>query len=54
MTVAKAKCQACKRKTAVWRTGNDGFSAQTGMKVCDNYACRSEASGGYPVTFHRL
>lgn len=39
---------------AVWRVGSDGFSAQTGKLVCDNYACRSWGTGGYPVTLHRI
>lgn len=48
------KCQCCKRRKAVWRTGSDGFGAKKGMLVCDAYACRSTASGGYPVTFHAI
>lgn len=39
---------------AVWRVGTDGFSAQAGKLVCDNYACRSWGTGGYPVTLHAV
>ena len=52
--MSKAKCQECKSRTAVWRVGTDGFSAKAGRKVCDSYGCRSTATGGYPVTLHRL
>lgn len=48
------KCESCKRRKAVYRTGSDGFGAKKGAKVCDTYACRSWASGGYPVTFHQF
>jgi hypothetical protein len=49
------KCQICKRRKAVWRLGNDGFSAmRSGTKVCDNWGCRSQATGGYPITLHRI
>ena len=48
------KCKSCKYNKAVWRTGSDGFAAKTGTQVCDNYSCRTWASGGYPVTFHVL
>lgn len=47
------KCRCCRTRKAVWRTGH-GFGAQTGAKVCDNYACRAWASNGYPVSFYRL
>jgi hypothetical protein len=60
-TKSRAKCQSpnCKGRTgwghkAVWLVGTDGFSAKSGAKVCDNYACRSWATGGYPVTLRRL
>lgn len=53
-TKSRAKCQECKSRTAVWRVGSDGFSAKAGRKVCDAYACRSAATGGYPVTLHRI
>lgn len=48
------RCQSCKRHTAVWRTGSDGFNAKAGSKVCDNWSCMQWASGGYPVTFFRI
>jgi hypothetical protein len=48
------KCQCCKRAKAIYRVGNDGFGARTGALVCDNYACRTWASYGYPVTFHAI
>lgn len=48
------KCQHCRRRKAIWRTGSDGFGSKKGSKVCDSWACRSWASNGYPVTFHRL
>ena len=58
---SRRKCQSpqCKGKTgwgnlAVYRVGSDGFSAQTGKLVCDNYACRSWGTGGYPVTLHAV
>jgi hypothetical protein len=44
------KCQCCKSRKAVWRVGSDGFGARKGAKVCDNYGCRTWATGGYPVT----
>jgi len=47
------KCQVCKSRKAVWRVGSDGFGAKTGAKVCDNWSCRQEVTGGYPVTLHR-
>lgn len=54
-------CQApsCKsafapRNVAVYRVGSDGFGAKSGKLVCDDYSCRSWASGGYPVTFHAI
>lgn len=50
----KKKCQACKRRRAVWRVGLDGFSAKAGALVCDNYGCRTWADGGYPVTFNPI
>lgn len=46
------KCQCCKRRKAVYRVGSDGFGARAGARVCDDYSCRTWASGGYPVTFH--
>jgi hypothetical protein len=48
------KCQPCKTRNAVWVTGSDGFSSKSGSKVCDDFVCRSWASGGYPVTFRRV
>jgi hypothetical protein len=61
-TKSRRKCQSpyCKGRTgwgnlAVWRIGNDGFSAQpAGTLVCDNYACRSWGTGGYPVTLRAV
>jgi hypothetical protein len=57
----RRKCQSpqCKGRTgwghmAVYRVGNDGFSSKPGALVCDNYACRSWATGGYPVTLHAI
>lgn len=50
----RVRCQSCKRRNAVYRTGSDGFSSRPGSKVCDNWVCRTWASGGYPVTFHAL
>lgn len=52
--MSASKCQCCGRRKAVWRTGSDGFGAKSGTKVCDNYTCRTWASGGYPVTFHAV
>ena len=48
------KCQECKSRKAVWVVGSDGFSAKAGRRVCDNFACRSAATGGYPVTLRRI
>jgi len=48
------KCQCCKTRKAQRRIGSDGFSARRGARVCDNYACRTWGTGGYPVTLHRL
>jgi hypothetical protein len=44
------KCQYCRRHKAIWRVGNDGFSARPGARVCDNFGCRSWGSGGYAVS----
>ena len=48
------KCQECRRREAVWRVGSDGFNAKSGALICDTFACRNEATGGYPVTLHRI
>jgi hypothetical protein len=48
------KCQCCKSRKAIWRVGSDGFNARRDARVCDNYACRTWGTGGYPVTLHRL
>ena len=48
------KCQACKKRKAVWVVGSDGFGAKSGAHVCDSYSCRLWADGGYPVTFKSL
>lgn len=61
-TKSRRKCQSpqCRGRygwgnRAVYRVGNDGFSSQKpGTLVCDNYACRSWATGGYPVTLHSV
>lgn len=52
---SRRKCQAerCSR-VAVYRVGSDGFNAKSGKLVCDNYACRSWGTGGYPVTLHAV
>lgn len=59
--MSRRKCQSpyCKGRTgwghlAEWRVGSDGFSAKSGVLICDNYACRSWGTGGYPVTLHRI
>jgi hypothetical protein len=49
-----SKCQHCKRRKAVWRTGSDGFAAKAGKKVCNEWVCRDWASGGWPVSFYAL
>ncbi|UGL61870.1 hypothetical protein SEA_FRANKLIN22_57 [Microbacterium phage Franklin22] len=48
------KCQACKRRKAVWRIRNAFQSAANGKKVCDAAGCFSHFTLGYPAEGVRI